>query len=118
MLQFTLQLPGSCIAGADDPEQCTFLGYMRDGVPIHGYCNHPRENVQLSSCWVCEDGATNFSQCVYNQAGYELGTCHLDQANGFLFDDGYRYVISNNLFYVPPKYAGSIYFDVCGFSPE
>ena len=54
----------------------------------------------------------------YDAAGYAEGTCHLDQANGRMFDDGYRYVTTTNFPGIPMFYSGTSIPGPCGFCPE
>lgn len=53
----------------------------------------------------------------YDKTGYQAGTCHLDDANGFQFSDGYGYVSVAEKYYVPYYYAGSTWARICGFTP-
>ena len=72
-----LQIP-YCWKAADDANACQFLGYMKDGFPAYGRCNH--EGVELVSCWNQIAGTTgdNERDFEFDSAAYNAGTCHLD----------------------------------------
>ena len=54
----------------------------------------------------------------YNEAGFSDGTCHLDRANGRMFDYGYGYVTTTNYPGIPISYSGDAIPGPCGFCPE
>ena len=92
-----------CINEANNPTECIDVGYLEDGFPIKGYCQDNSGNT-FTSCWEFAEGvtyATHDANYTYNQAAYDSGACHLDECNGYTFDDGYAYVLSPNYPFVP-----------------
>ena len=97
--------------GADDADQCVHLGYMRDGVPVYGYCKDS-SGTQFTSCYsvlstseteIIEtvagdfEVASNISDYEFDQVvcqqdsidnndtikdAYDAGTCNLDEGSG------------------------------------
>ena len=43
--------------GASDADTCTLVGYMRDGVPLYGYCKDS-SGTQYTSCYNLAAGST------------------------------------------------------------
>ena len=97
--------------GANDADQCVHLGYMRDGVPVYGYCKDS-SGTQFTSCYsvlstsdteIIEtvagdfEVASNISDYEFDQVvyqgdsidnndtikdAYDAGTCNLDKGSG------------------------------------
>lgn len=99
--------PGYCISGSEDSDQCLFLGYMLDGVPIYGYCS------DLTSCYELDDGEDGDNIADYTYTASD--TCQLDEVNGYTFSDGsYGYVMTPNFSYVPIGRKGTTVATRCG----
>ena len=80
------------------------VGYQCDGYPIYGLCANVAGET-LTSCYTLNSGEEGDFETDYtwDWAGYESGTCHLDQCNGYTFSDGsYGYVTSEDYPYVAP----------------
>ena len=68
--------------------------------------------VQLDSCYQTDiEEPTNF----YNYTYTNDDNCFLDEANGYEFEDGYGYVMTESFPFVPPGRMGRR-GPVCGFS--
>jgi hypothetical protein len=82
--------------GANSVFSCTLIGYMRDGVPLYGFCKNS-SGTQFTSCYTRNSTATTTSVVTaggtytmayyrssyyYDTAAKTKGTCNLDQANG------------------------------------
>jgi len=85
---------------------CYLVGWMRDGFP-------------LLSC-VAPSGETILANCYRGNGDYASGywwdpkgKCHLDQANGFDFPEGYAYVVTSTYPWVPPGFMGASVADIC-----
>jgi hypothetical protein len=127
--------PEACFTGYND---CSLIGYLRDGFPIYSYCTI--NSVTLTSCWKLNSGAagTDSSHFTFDSAAYG-STCQLDQSNGYCFPTStgkgiattdpangnaacnYGYVMTPNYPFVMPKYHGSVlkefsYFEDTGNS--
>lgn len=97
-----------CIDGAGDPDQCITVGWHRDGFELKGICGVG--GTELLSCYALinsADEGSNFDQYYWNEANYTAGGCHLDIANGYTFDDGYAYVLSNDFPFTPAYFYGA-----------
>merc|ERR1719312_2182509 len=112
--------------GADDADQCVHLGYMRDGVPVYGYCKDS-SGTQFTSCYsvlstsktdIIEtvagdfEVASNISDYEYDQDAYDAGTCNLDEGSGAIHPTTgeYSYFLTAGYPYTPIYYyakAGS-----------
>ncbi len=92
---------------------CSTIGWYKDGYEVRGLCDVDDE--ELLSCYELTEGATGeyFSDYFYNQTAYDAGDCHLDDANGYDFDDGYAYVMSTDFPYVPPYFYGTTLGSAC-----
>jgi len=116
--QYHYHLIPYCWGDANDASACQHIGYMLDGYPVYGKCNNG--GTELVSCWNQISGTegSDFSHFEYDSAAFAAGTCHLDEANGYTFDDGsYGYVLTDNIFQTPVGYMGSSDGYACGFSP-
>jgi len=97
----------SCVSDSSD---CPLVGYLRDGVPVYGYCSI--DGTQLQSCYAVTSGDGNNTG---DYAWVESADCHLDENNGFTFEDGsYGYVMTNSYPYTPPGYMAEA-SSVCYF---
>ena len=82
--------------GANDASACTLIGYMRDGVPLYGFCKNSA-GTQYTSCFKLNSAASTTSVTTaggtytmgyyrssyyYDTSAYSAGTCNLDRANG------------------------------------
>lgn len=116
--QYHYHLIPYCLGSANDASACQLVGYMLDGFPVYGRCNHV-DGQELVSCWNQTGGdGSSFSDFAYDSAAYEAGTCHLDEANGYTFADGsYGYVLTDNIFQTPVGYYGTSDGYACGFTP-
>jgi len=95
-----------CISDDD----CPLVGYLRDGVPVYGYCSI--DGTQLQSCYSVTSGDGN-SSGDYEWA--ESDDCHLDENNGYTFEDGtYGYVMTDSYPYTPRGYMATAQ-DICYF---
>merc|ERR1719206_514558 len=112
--------------GADDADQCVHLGYMRDGVPLYGYCKDS-SGAQFTSCYsvlstseteIIEtvagdfEVASNISDYEFDQDAYDAGTCNLDEGSGAIHPTTgeYSYFLTAGYPYTPIYYyaqAGS-----------
>jgi len=111
------KVSGTCIAGATTASNRTLIGYALDGYPMYGYANN-EAGTQLKSCWKSSSTTpTMVSDFTYDNDGYLAKTCHLDQANGYTFTDGYGYVMVAENYYVPNYFAGTTSASICGFTP-
>jgi hypothetical protein len=111
------QISGTCFTNAATPSARQLVGYAVDGYPVYGYSTNTA-GTTLKSCWTTTSTTpTNVANFTYDTAGYTAGTCHLDQANGYTFTDGYGYVLTSSNYYVPYKYFGSKVASICGFTP-
>jgi len=109
---------------ANDPEVCQFVGYMLDGYPVYGRCQHTNGD-ELESCWTSTSSdPTSLSDYTYGST--ESGnTCYLDEANGYDFTEGqtsdgyvgYAYVTTTGFSGVPIGFMGTEFGDICGFTP-
>jgi len=87
----------SCVSDSSD---CPLVGYLLDGVAVYGYCTI--DDVQLLSCYKQTSGDGDSSDD-YEWA--ESDDCHLDENNGYSFEDGsYGYVLTDSYPYTPPGY--------------
>jgi len=108
---------------AADSSACQFVGYMLDGYPVYGMCQHTNGD-ELESCWMAETGIGHLSDYVYGDTA-SGNTCYLDEANGYEFTDGqtsdgyvgYGYVTTTEFSGVPIGFMGSEFGDICGFTP-
>jgi len=109
---------------ADDPEVCQFVGYMLDGFPVYGRCQHTNGD-ELESCWTTTSSDPGHLSD-YTYGSTESGNpCYLDEANGYEFTDGqtsdgyvgYAYVSTTGFSGVPIGFMGSEFGDICGFTP-
>jgi len=110
--------------------QCQLVGYLYDGFPVYSYCNGYR------SCYELKDKTTNntsvvttngrqvtvFNGCStndyqYNAASLTAGTCHLDQANGRMYNGQYAYFITPNYPFVMPQTVGWWWY-LCTVNPN
>ena len=78
------------------------MGYMIDGYPIMGYC--AVNGVTLKSCFTLNEGQVGSNDNQYTYA--KTDDCHLDECNGYQFDWGYAYVLSEGYPFVPRCYNG------------
>lgn len=92
------------------PTDCSIIGHLRDGVPVHGLCQV--QGKRLRSCYRLRAGAGGSSVADYY---YEEGEdCELDRANGFTFPDGsYGYIFSDNYPFIMPGYRGTELAPIC-----
>jgi hypothetical protein len=106
---------------ADDPSVCQFVGYMLDGFPVYGRCQHT-DGTELESCWSEDDDSCSHLDCYsYNNDD----DCNLDEANGYTFTAdqtsdgyaGYAYVTTTEFSGVPIGFVGTEFGDICGFTP-
>lgn len=101
-----------------DADTCKHIGYMRDGVPIYGYCNDA-SGVQFSSCYALKDGYTESDivmaagtfQSAADEDYYEYVSsddCNLDEANGAIHPTtgNYSYFMTETYPWVPMYYFG------------
>jgi len=103
--------------GANDPDQCVLIGYMRDGVPIYGFCRDSY-GVQYTSCYSTSSTtdevehvsgsywlASNIDDYSWDSS---LSGCNLDEANGAYHPTTgeYSYFMTNSFPFVPPYYFG------------
>merc|ERR1719232_1730791 len=108
-----------CDEEASDPDTCKMIGYMRDGIPIYGYCKDA-SGVQFSSCFSLVSGATesevNMAAGIFMSASlassYEYsasGDCNLDEANGAVHPvtGEYSYFMTETYPWLPIYYYGS-----------
>merc|ERR1711963_155456 len=109
---------------ADDPEVCQFVGYMLDGFPVYGRCQHTNGD-ELESCWTSTSSdPSHLSDYTYGSTA-SGNPCYLDEANGYKFTDGqtsdgyvgYAYVTTTEFSGVPIGFMGSEFGDICGFTP-
>merc|ERR1711963_1238570 len=117
--QYHYHLIPYCWNDSDDASACQFLGYMLDGFPVYGRCNH--EGEELVSCWNQISGTegSDESHFEFDSDGYSAGTCHLDETNGYTFSDGsYGYVLTDNIYQTPMGYYGTETGYSCGFTPS
>ena len=85
-LNFFFQI-SSCVPNATVASYNTQVGYFIDGYPIYGYATNSA-GTTLKSCWYSTSTSPSLiSQFTYNTTGYTAGTCHLDYANGYTFED-------------------------------
>jgi len=108
--------------GADDADECIHLGYMRDGVPVYGYCKDA-SGTQFTSCYSVVSGvdteiiataagefvaASTSSDYVFDQAAYDAGTCNLDEGSGATHPTTgqYSYFLTTGYPYTPIYYYG------------
>merc|ERR1712112_406832 len=108
--------------GADDADECVHLGYMRDGVPVYGYCKDA-SGTQFTSCYSVVSGvatetiataagdfvaASISSDYVYDQTAYDAGTCNLDEGSGATHPTTgqYSYFLTTGYPYTPIYYYG------------
>merc|ERR1712121_627653 len=106
----------------DDADQCVHLGYMRDGVPVYGYCKDS-SGTQFTSCYSVVSGvdteiiataagefvaASTSSDYVFDQAAYDAGTCNLDEGSGATHPTTgqYSYFLTTGYPYTPIYYYG------------
>merc|ERR1712020_682810 len=93
---------------ANDPSICQFVGYMLDGFPVYGRCQHTNGD-ELESCWTANT----------DEPGY------LEEANGYEFTEGqtsdgyigYAYVTTTGFSGVPIGFVGTEFGAICGFTP-
>ena len=112
-----VQVSETCLPGSSSPSKRALLGYALDGFPVYGFSQNTAGET-LKSCWKTTlSSPTMVTDFTYDTAGYAAGTCHLDQANGYTFSDGYGYVTTAEPYYVPYKYSGTSWAKICGFSP-
>jgi len=108
---------------AADSSKCQFIGYMLDGYPVYGMCQHTNGD-ELESCWVAVEGIGHLSDYVYGSTA-SGNTCYLDEANGYDFTEGqtsdgyvgYGYVTTTQFSGVPIGFMGTEFGDICGFTP-
>ena len=108
-----VQIP-NCVGKADEAASCYHLGYMLDGFPVYGKCEHT-DGSELVSCYKLNDGeeGSNFDQYTFDSTN-----CHLDEANGYTFSDGsYGYILTENFSTTPTGYYGPAQSTPCGFTP-
>jgi len=108
-----------CDSAATDPDTCKQIGWMRDGVPVYGYCKDAFGS-QFSSCYSLRSGysesdvvmaAGTFSSASLDTA-YEFSAgagCNLDEANGAVHPvtGEYSYFMTETYPWVPMFYYGS-----------
>lgn len=107
---------------ADDPTQCQFVGYMLDGFPVYGRCQHTN-GAELESCWVAN---TDDPGHLEDYSYVDGDSCYLDEANGYEFTTGqtsdgytgYGYVTTTGFSGVPIGFMGTEFGEICGFTPE
>lgn len=108
-----------CDEEASDPDTCKLIGYMRDGIPIYGYCKDA-SGVQFSSCFSLVSGAsesevdmaagTFMSASLDSSYEYSAsGDCNLDEANGAVHPvtGEYSYFMTETYPWLPIYYYGS-----------
>merc|ERR1719431_1501371 len=108
--------------GAADADQCVLLGYMRDGVPVYGYCKDS-SGTQFTSCYSVLsssttetiataggdfEAASSISDYEYDQDAYDEGTCNLDKGSGAIHPTTgqYSYFLTAGYPYTPIYYNG------------
>jgi len=109
---------------ANDPATCQFVGYMLDGFPVYGRCQHTNGD-ELESCWTATvSDPSHLSDYTYGSTA-SGNTCYLDEANGYDFTEGqtsdgyvgYGYVSTTEFSGVPIGFMGDTFGDICGFTP-
>ena len=79
----------------------------------------------MESCWTSTDAnPDNLEDYTYGSTA-SGNPCYLDEANGYDFTDGqtsdgytgYGYVTTTEFSGVPIGLQGSVYGDICGFTP-
>jgi len=108
--------------GASDPDQCVLVGYMRDGVPVYGYCQDS-SGTQYTSCYSLKsssttdtittaagdfESASSTSDYEYDQDAFDAGSCNLDEGNGATHPTTgqYSYFLTAGYPWVPIYYYG------------
>jgi len=108
--------------GSADADQCVLLGYMRDGVPVYGYCKDS-SGTQFTSCYSVLststtetittaagdfEAASTISDYEYDQDAYDAGTCNLDEGSGAIHPTTgqYSYFLTAGYPYTPIYYYG------------
>merc|ERR1719154_125910 len=108
--------------GASDADECVLVGYMRDGVPVYGYCKDSY-GVQYTSCYTVVSGsntatittaggdftaADNISDYEYDQDAFDAGTCNLDKGSGAIHPTTgqYSYFLTADYPWTPIYYFG------------
>jgi hypothetical protein len=107
-----------CIANGTDATVCQQVGYMDDGIAIHGLCNG-FNGAELSSCWTQTTNTTgdNISDFYWDEAAYDSGLCSLDSCGGAYDAAGnYAYYTSSNMPYVPICRMGTTTATACGIT--
>jgi len=110
--------------GANDPDECVHIGYMRDGVPVYGFCKDS-SGMQMTSCYSLDSDVTTTSithvsgtysglgsvddDYYYDEDAFNAGTCNLDSANGAVHPTTgeYSYFTTTEYPWVPIEYYGS-----------
>jgi len=108
--------------GANDADECVLLGYMRDGVPMYGYCKDS-SGTQFTSCYSLLSTSTaetittaggdfvsadNISDYEYDQDAFNAGTCNLDEGSGAIHPTTgqYSYFLTAGYPWTPVYYYG------------
>ena len=109
--------------GANDPDQCVLIGYLRDGVPVYGLCKDESSTL-FTSCYNLVDDATTTDVVTvggtytigssttdyrYSDADYAVGNCNLDNGNGAIHPTTgeYSYFMTTGYPWVPTVYYGN-----------
>ncbi len=107
--QYHYHMTPKCMDGADEPAKCVTIGYYTDGFEIRGRCQNS-DGIELLSCYKLKDDTVKgayMSDYEFDQEAYDASECHLDEANGYTFEDGtYAYVMSTDYPYVQPYFYG------------
>ena len=109
-----------CDDDAADADTCKQVGWMRDGVPVYGYCNDADGN-QFTSCYSVKDGYTEEEVVIaagtfysasmddYYEYDADADGCNLDEANGAIHPTTgeYSYFMTTTYPWVPIYYYGT-----------
>jgi hypothetical protein len=105
---------------ANNSSVCQFVGYMLDGFPVYGRCQHT-DGTELESCWTNTTTTPND----LSDYSYDSTDCNLDEANGYTFAEGntqtsdsyagYAYVTTTEFSGVPIGFMGDTFGSICGF---
>merc|ERR1712106_298585 len=117
--------------GASDADKCVLVGYMRDGVPLYGYCKDS-SGTQFTSCYSVSisstaetiitaggdfEAASDISDYEFDQDAFDAATCNLDMGSGAIHPTmgQYSYFLTAGYPFTPIYYYGEEgASDLCG----
>lgn len=108
-----VNLDGSCTHEVENEADvsladatCHVVGWMLDGFPLY-VCKDAGGASPLKSCYVGSGDNANGYTFTPSEA------CHLDEASGYDFPEGYGYLVTDTYPWVPMGYMGSEVSNIC-----